>query len=214
MIDCFDDKWRHERLRRIWKAFAEYKEDECELHFFDNPQQIWNHEICLRMIWNKIRTEKTNFSIITEMDFLPDFENFFDVRKLFPNAGIVAAEYIDGVGGPNAVREWIPAAWFLYFNKGRIEGDVDFSAGGKFNDPCYNLKAYLLPSEGLYPEVCGAKIYTGVHLFWQRHLHDNKDLVVGKEKMSLGEMQAKHDAYVEMWLREAPEEYKRIYRAL
>jgi hypothetical protein len=159
------------------------------------------------MIWARERQRKNGDVVIfTEYDFLPDYEQF----GVVPDEPIVCAEYVYGVGGKDPKPQGFPGAWYIQLDK-RLVGDLDFSPGGPFHDPAYGLPATLLPGVGQYPEYPGAAYSVGEHLFWQRHLHDPPDMVVGEEKMNVGWMQKRHDRRVSAWIKGAPQEFRRIY---
>ena len=210
---CWTEGSRHERLYSIWRAVAKYMACEIEVVHFENPGCVWDHATCLRMIWLKEVRLSGRFFVITEYDFLPDFSRFLPLEQLHAaDRPVIAAEYMDGVGGPAPRAMGVPGAWYLIIDKKRLE-KPDFSPGGPFHDPAAGLKCLLLPARPGWPEFPGARYSTGVHLFWQRHLHDPPDMIVGKERMRLGDMQRKHDAFVERWIKESPRGFQEIYNA-
>ncbi|MBN1459189.1 MAG: hypothetical protein JXA57_06615, partial [Armatimonadetes bacterium] len=215
MIDCGWKGPRHERLRRIWRAMDKYWGELANVRFFVNPGAVWSNATSLDMMWvEAVRHRKNdNYIIFTELDVLPSFNGFLREFGDWEMRPILAPEYAWGVGG-HPKRQLYPHAsvWYMLFDPGRMRpGQPNFSPGGPFNDPGYNLEASLFRVSFAYPEHCGVHSSCGTHLYWQRHLHDDKHLVVGEEQMRLGEMQEKHDLAVEKWLENRPQAYWDIY---
>lgn len=211
LIRCFEGE-RHERLHRIWAAFEEYNRGYYRFVHLHNPRCVWSHEQALGMIWARERKASGRYLVITEYDFLPDFENFVPVHRLGKKA-VLCAEYVDGVGRKKPDPQWLPGAWYILIDKERA-GHLDFSSGGPFHDPAFGLDAALLPATPMYPAYPGASYESGEHLFWQRHLHDDPEICVGREQMNLGWMQKRHDRRVGEWVRAAPKAYRKILAKL
>jgi hypothetical protein len=210
-IDCYWRGPRHTRLRRIWDAYLLYSKEKFRQQIFLNPHFTWAAAESCRMAWLKEKRLPNRYAIFTEFDFLPDFENFMCPED-FDERGLLASESVFGVGGPNAKGLGHAVTWYVFVDKQRCK-HIDFTIGGLNNDPGANMDAKLYLAEPGYPEYYGARIKTGTHLYWQRHLEDPKDMIVGEERMRLGDMQEKHDRFVNKWLRLSPHEFKEIYDA-
>lgn len=62
-------------------------------------------------------------------------------------------------------------------DKDRVKGELDFTAGGPFNDAANDLKADLLETTDCYPDHYGVLVrlgerLVGTHLFWSRHYNN------------------------------------------
>lgn len=210
-VQCWR-RWRHARLRAIWQTLAEVGFPHgTEIVPFMNPGR-WSHAECLEMIWDEERKIDNRWFILTEMDFLPapewdemilwDFEtdryDAFCPIKQRANAGDTEV-------------------WLALFDMSRLRGrDIRWDHP---RDPAADLHDQIAVQHftgELRPEEHPGWEYPyGVHLLWQRHLHDPPEIaldIAGKETILVGDVQRLHDRYVEKWLAGKSTEFLRIYK--
>ena len=219
IIDAFDGP-RHRRLKKIWQAFSLLQKDLCELHLVENREAELDHRTMLKVIWDEELQRDSRFAIITEMDFLPDFSNFFSPLHHTP-CSVVAAQYANGLESEARFKRWdFPGVWYLFIDKVKIR-DLDFTVSGPCNDPGNGLWEYLekfypdegrqlLPARTGLPEYHGARYFVGEHLFWSRHYNDPPDTHLHKEVITVGDILRGHDVAVGRWLSDSPQEFKEI----
>ena len=211
---------RHDRLERVWDVILEHQKHLVTGHIFANPGAHMSHAQCLNALWEEELKRPEPFALLTEYDFLPNLPLWLPTIHLAGNSPILAAEYI--TRDPKTRRllhHDIPGAWYILIDKTRI-GALDFSGAGDFNDPANGLVAYvtreynssilLLNHEDCYPRHYGARLMTGEHLFFSRHLHDDPHQSVAG--LHLGDIQRKHDWAVEDWIRNAPLSFRRLFK--
>jgi hypothetical protein len=188
---------RHDRLEFLWKKFAEKHADLMTLHVFDNRSLRMSHDWCMTRMWEKEQQRPEALAIFTEFDFLPG-PQFLNVK---PEC-VAAAEYCTRASESRRMQtHGMPGAWFVAVNK-ELCGHLNFFAGGPFNDPCNELKAYLYAAEDCYPRHYGCAVKNdhgliGEHLFWSRHYNDSPDL--RPAGFDLGDIQAKVDSAISDW---------------
>lgn len=217
LIRVFDGP-RHERLRLLWDCFAEYNREQFRLHWFPNPHGA-SHARCLNSIWEEEMKRPEPYAVITEHDFLPDFETFLPTSALTERHPLFAAEYCTrDPATKKLTAHGIPGAWYMLIDKTQI-GPLNFDPTGEFNDPANGLAAlvaseypgrevFLLQNKDCYPRHYGTELVTGEHLFWSRHLQDPPSRRVAG--FSVGDIQAKHDNAVKAWLKRAPSRFLQL----
>ena len=168
---------RHLRLEAIWKRYAALHADKMQLHVYESPDGV--HASNFNAMWAREQARPERYAILTEFDFLPG-AGFLTP----PLAAVEAANYVTRSPDTLQLTQWNkPGGWFIAVDKERINGRLDFTAGGQHNDAAnqladyvwqhYNLCVKLLPTRDCYPRHYGCEVGTrGEHLFWARHYND------------------------------------------
>jgi hypothetical protein len=133
----------HHRLRKIWaKIEALPKPYPWKVHWFENPDMLCHGDMLQRM-WRVLRELPARYVLLTEHDFLPgnDFPGVSQFDLHMPETAVLAAEYC--TRDPNSYKlkeHGHPGAWYILIDKDRLgRRELDFTAGGPFNDPAAKL---------------------------------------------------------------------------
>lgn len=218
MLRAFDGP-RHTRLRAIWDVLAEHNKKAWRLCRFEARSRT--HAQGLNAMWEEELRRPERFAVITEEDFLPDWERFIPLDLLCPKRPIFCAEY--ATRDPSTLKlahHRIPGAWYVLIDKHRV-GPLSFDCSGPFNDPAnglvsyvqkaYNVETLLIKGKDCMPDHYGISYPTGAHLFWSRHYNDPPDL--RPAGFDLGDIQRRHDEAVTKYLEEAPAAFKALWKA-
>jgi len=202
---------RHDRLRLLWDCYAELRRRRLRLFWY--PGAGRRHAQNLKLLWAEEMKRPERYAIITEHDFLPNFNFFTPTAVLGRASPVVAVRYV--TRNPETLRlvkHDFPGAWYLLIDKEFLP-EPNFDEGGPCNDPA-NLLAtkgvepiYLEPID-CYPRHYGVEYMSGSHLFWSRHLHDDPSKRIAG--CCLGDIQAGHDRAVDEWIAESPASFRRI----
>jgi hypothetical protein len=216
---------RHDRLRNIWQAIAEYSAPSIRVHWYANAGARLSHADAFSRIWLEERTRgDTQFVLFTEEDFLPsltggwtDWTGFS--LALETESAAVVVPYHTRYENTKKIQphRGLSGGWFVLFNRALLPPKFNPKFRGT-PDPCNQLLQQLhdarlpvitLTARDCYPEHYGIEYPTGVHLFWSRHLHDPPHRRVGAFR--LGDVQRKHDKAVDNWLATQPKEFQELY---
>jgi len=220
MISCFTGE-RHDRLYRIWAAIGLYWSDFVRVHWHANHDFELRHALMLNKMWKE---QENRHLLFTEADFLPNLyapewympgEAAKHLAKGGPAPAVIACKYAtrcEGLGRL-AFRPY-PGGWWVMLDCDACPEEMDFDGRP---DPCNRLLRQVAPvalfsGEDEYPEHFGVRYPFGTHMFWSRHLSDDPRTYVGK--VCIGEVQTKHDAYVDKWLAAAPPNFLKILEHL
>lgn len=212
---------RHDRLRAIWDCLAEHNKGAWRLCRFGNPRARLTHAQGLNAMWAEELKRPERYAIITEEDFLPDWENFVPLGLLTKKRPIFTAEYATRDARTLKVSgHRIPGPWYVLVDKQYI-GALNFDCAGVFNDPgnalveycraSYGVDLILLTGKDCMPAHYGIKYLPGEHLFWSRHYNDPPEL--RPAGFDLGDIQRRHDERVTDYLETAPAAFKDLWRA-
>jgi hypothetical protein len=204
-------RWRHERLRKIWWALDQYNDfDGLHILPFKNNGRL-SHAQCLNDIYEKARQSVgVSKLIITEQDFLPNAAPWVDwVDRALEDLEDSEAEILAPVR--QRANKGDTAPFFMVFDMAALwDRELEFDHP---RDPAADLhkQADVQHFTGkLQPEVHDGWNYRyGTHLLYQRHLHDPVDNRCGD--VILGEMQERHDSFVETWIENQDAEFRRLY---
>lgn len=206
-------RWRHERLRRIWKAMGTLNEHEGQLHilpYINKGRE--SHAQCLNNIYEGARTnESVDILIVTEEDFLPSSSDVDWIWRMEDDLLESGAQILAPVR--QRANKGDTAPFVMAFNLNLLRRKkLEFDHP---RDPAADLheQAEVQHFSGkLEPQHHDGWNYKyGTHLLYQRHLHDPVDMRCGN--VILGEMQKRHDLWVEAWIREQPHDFRRIYES-
>jgi hypothetical protein len=213
---------RHERLRNIWEAIAEYISPKVNVRWFANTKRL-QHAECYDVMWREEQEFDNQYVLFTEEDFLPDLTagigNWTGLGSFkFATQAAVGIMYCTRSPKSREISQQgaVPGGWFICINKDRFpEADEITFAGNP--DPCNQVRARLAdfkkiislaPGEDGYPHHYGVEYPFGTHLFWSCHYHDDPKARVSGFK--LGTIQKKVDWRVSQWIHEQPEDFKDI----
>lgn len=179
---------RHKKLERVWQYAANFHFPDARLHILDNPGGRDSHAHCLNRIWDQERRRPERYAVLSEFDFLPDPDNFLDLDQVNEEYPVAAVEYV--TRDPytrKLLGHGFPGAWYILVDKQACP-DLDFTAGGPFNDPANELAAFvrqkynkavrLLFGVDQYPRHYGVRYPQGTHLFFSRHYNDHPSTTV------------------------------------
>jgi hypothetical protein len=221
LIRAFDGP-RHQRLRDIWTAIAEYIAPHISVRWYANEKGL-RHAQAFDVMWREEEEFNNQIVLFTEEDFLPDLtmgrrnwtglSSFQDEKQAA--AGVMyctrspksreVLQYGDKAGG-----------WFICIDKTKFPGPRHFSFEGT-PDPANQLRPHLrdfgwtvslLAGNDGYPHHFGMEYPYGTHLFWSRHYHDDPNIRVSGFK--LGDIQWKVDWRIPQWIAEQPEEFQKL----
>lgn len=223
LIRAFDGP-RHERVRTIWQAIAEYAAPVVNVRWFANTGGRLRHAQSYNRMWNEEVEFDNRFVLFTEEDFLPDLAMPLSIWTglrgfVDKNQAAVACMYatrseknFEMLQDGNK-----PGAWFVCMDKREMPRVFNFEGNP---DPCNDMPGHLFPygktircHKGLdpYPLHYGLEYQMGTHLFWSRHWHDPPNMRVGA--FSLRDIQSKVDIRVASWIQEQPQDFKTLLGA-
>ena len=201
---------RHLRLRAIWRAIAA-----CEPQVRIEPQaDRGGHRQFLEAA--TLIPATAPILLLTEEDFLPNLDSdWCSAEHTLSGAHLVACSYrMRGAFRMLDNDRGIVGGWYLAFNTHLDDlSSLDFSGpdpGNRLQNQIAPQRLILMPGEDGYPAHYGIEYPVGVHLFWSRHLHDPPERRVSG--ISLGDVQAKHDARVDRWIARAPQRFREVYK--
>lgn len=174
LIDAFDGP-RHDRLRLIWKYFAEDVRGRANVVVYPNKGIPLRHGQMLEKIWGERKRWAERFVIFTEFDFLPSKTQFFvPLDEITPNEPIIAAEYVTRCPDTLKLQHHGKAgAWYIGIDRKHVH-DLTFDHQP---DPANNVPSpKLLTNRDGRPEHYGTELLPGSHLFFSRHYNDTEDM--------------------------------------
>jgi hypothetical protein len=221
LIRAFDGP-RHQRLRRIWQAIAEYIAPEANVRWFVNERRL-RHAECFDKMWHEEQEFDNRIVLFTEEDFLPDLAvglfNWMGISTFKTDEqAAVATMYCTRCPKNRSVLQAGDKAggWFICIDKDVFPGPAHISFEGA-PDPANQLRPHLrhfgktislVPGSDGYPHHYGMEYPYGTHLFWSRHYHDDPNLRISGFK--LGAIQAKVDWRITQWIHEQPSEFQEL----
>lgn len=203
LIRCFEGP-RHDVLEGLWDGIAEHESERCRLLVHPNRAMV-RHDVMLERLWNKIRDRDERYVLITEYDFLPDLEDWLPTYFLSEEEPVLAAQHCwRHAKTRKMLPHGYPGGWYILVDR-LLCPDLSgaFRAGPHpRTDPgnmlTDHVRAKVLLAHDLYPRCYGVRYYTGTHMFFSRHLHDDpRRRIAG---FPLGDIQRLHDAYVARWI--------------
>lgn len=209
-------RWRHERLRRIWRAIDQYNSEPGQLQIlpYRNPGRL-THGECLNNIYQNARTNPdVDILIITEQDFLPESAESDWIWRMEEDLRAIKEPVLAPVR--QRTNKGDTAPFLMAFKLDEPEGLCGVSLEFDHDrDPAADLHEQVPVKHftgTLNPKVHDGWDYVyGTHLLYQRHLHDPVDMRCGH--VILGEMQRRHDRFVEKWICQQSHTFRRIYES-
>lgn len=221
LIRAFDGT-RHQRLRDIWTAIAEYVQEDAVVRWFHNSRGL-RHAQAFDVIWREEQEFDNRAVLLTEEDFLPDLElgiAHWSGVSSFQRPDQAAAGVMYCTRSPKS-RDLLQyqdkaGGWFICIDKEDFPGPDRISFEGE-PDPANQLRAHLrhfgktislVPGSDGYPHHYGVEYPYGTHLFWSRHYHDDPALRISG--FPLGDIQRRVDWRVSQWILEQPEDFQEL----
>ena len=210
---------RHSRLEFLWETLAEQHKKTWRLCTFSNPGARLSHAKALNALWAEELTRPQRYAIITEYDFLPDWDRFTPLEMLSEKRPIYAAEYCTrNPGTLRLIPHGIAGAWYVLVDKHYIKS-LAFDPEGAFNDPANGLAQYvrtaydrglmMFTAKDCMPRHYGTRHLPGEHLFWSRHYNDNP--LSSPAGFNLGDILGRHDTAVATYIKTAPQSFRALY---
>ncbi len=221
LIRAFDGP-RHQRLRDIWTAIAEYIRDVAVVRWYSNTTGR-RHAECFDAMWQEEQEFDNRLVLFCEEDFLPDLdvgvENWSGLTT-FKREEQAAVGVMYCTRSPKSYDMFqhadTPGGWFISIDKDTFPGPAHISFEGE-PDPANQLRAHLrhfgrlislVPGDDGYPHHYGVEYPYGTHLFWSRHYHDDPNLRISGFK--LGDIQRKVDWRISQWILEQPQDFQKL----
>lgn len=221
LIRIFDGP-RHQRLRNIWTAIAEYIQDDANVRWYVNDKNL-SHGQAYDAMWREEQEFDNRVVLFTEEDFLPDLavgiENWTGItsfkREDQAAAGVMYCTRCTKSHGIFQQGD-VAGGWFICIDKDLFPGPQHISFLGN-PDPANQLRPHLkhfgktialVPGDDGHPYHYGVEYPYGTHLFWSRHYHDDPNIRVSGFR--LGAIQKKVDWRISAWIAEQPADFQQL----
>lgn len=213
---------RHDRLRDLWTAIAEYSAPYVRVEWFPNQGALLSHGDAFQRIWIEENSREPQYVLMTEEDFLPRLTrgyrgwtgcSYFQRRKGAP--AVLLPYHTRNPGTRKLIlHPGLSAGWYIAIDKQTAPRRLRFPGkpdpGNQLLEQFRNcgLHPVMLAALDSYPEHYGIEYPVGWHLFWSRHLHDDPHRRVSG--FLLGDVQKRHDRAVDRWIEEQPPRFREI----